>query len=251
MSTRLDFDDGSKRRTPVALVLAAVVGAVFGALATGIVGVGLGVFSSNAAGAVSGGAMIGAAFIFAVCLIWNLEIRARGQRLNRVLEVELADDLQEDQAALRRLDSLLLLARREAALRRSIQAGATDPDHPDLPPLDRNELVRELESCRQAIEEIDERRKRLEARRLSAGAKLRVPMGKLVRDVIGASAGIALAPPTSGLSLSCSLIVDGLDISSDVADLYGVAIEARQLRFRRQSTMLRVDQIERILRGAD
>ena len=123
--------------------------------------------------------------------------------------------------------------------------------------MDRNELVRELESCRQAIEEIDERRKRLEARRLSAGAKLRVPMGKLVRDVIGASAGIALAPPTSGLSLlvafwsSCSLIVDGLDISSDVADLYGVAIEARQLRFRRQSTMLRVDQIERILRGAD
>ena len=82
-------------------------------------------------------------------------------------------------------------------------------------------------------------------------------MGKLVRDVIGASAGIALAPPTSGLRLlvafwsSCSLIVDGLDISSDVADLYGVAIEARQLRFRRQSTMLRVDQIERILRGAD
>ncbi len=111
MSTRLDFDDGSKRRTPVALILAAVIGAVFGGLATGVVGLGLGVFSSNAAGAVSSGAMIGAAVIFAVCLIWNLEIRLRGQRLSRALEAELADDLQENQGALRRLDSLLRLAR--------------------------------------------------------------------------------------------------------------------------------------------
>ena len=92
--------------------------------------------------------------------------------------------------------------------------------------MDRNELRREAGAHRRELVGIGQRLQQLEAIRNAAAAKLKVPDSKLFRDGLLCGAGIILAFPTSGVSLvltfwsSCSPLVDGLDISSDTAELY-------------------------------
>lgn len=109
MSAQFESDHDKRRPVVASLIVAAVVGAVFGALATGFTGFGLSALWSTSPGAMSGGAIVGAAVVLAACLMWNLEARAVGRRLDRVLEGEIEAGLDDNSRALDRADKLAAL----------------------------------------------------------------------------------------------------------------------------------------------
>lgn len=90
---------GRESHSRAALVMAAVVGALFGGLAVGSVGLGLVSLTSPATSAVSGGVVIGVALILAVCLMWNLDSRAAARREDRMLAAEIGAARKEIAAA--------------------------------------------------------------------------------------------------------------------------------------------------------
>lgn len=81
-------------------------------------------------------------------------------------------------------------------------------------------------------------------------ARLRNPSWKWLRDLVGAGVGIALAPPTNGISLiltfwvSCGLLVDGLDLAPEFTKLLHARATVRDIDLRRREILARLDQIE-------
>lgn len=100
------------------------------------------------------------------------------------------------------------------------------------------------------LAELDSRLAEVDARRAAIGARLGGPSWKWLRDLLGAGAGIVLAPPTNGFSLiltfwvSCGLLVDGLDLAPLLRELLELRTAVRAIDLQRGEVLARLEELE-------
>ena len=78
------------RRPRSLLILAAVIGAAFGAMAVGVAGFGVSSLWSGGSSALTSGMILGTGILLAACLLWNLDLQVILRRETRLAPDELA-----------------------------------------------------------------------------------------------------------------------------------------------------------------